>query len=215
MKCAGRRFTPPSARRISARRAPDGCGPDAVPPVPESSAAPCQLPPPHPPPPPHDDPPPHEDPPPHDELLPHDEPPPQECPPWCPPWCPPPPDDPESPPPTHQLLAPLSVDDDAAVPDDAEAARYDRFRPRPDLLSESRAFRLRRAWAARTNTTTTTARMMPSIALSLMASPSFRSPEAAPRGRLAWCRVSRGAGGIPGRRVPQSRVEELQSLSAG
>ncbi|GAA2190621.1 hypothetical protein GCM10009787_00370 [Streptomyces bangladeshensis] len=96
-------------------------------------------------------------------------------------------------------------------PDDEDDERYDRFRPRPDLCSDSRAFRLRRAWPAARNTTTTTARMMPST----MASPSFRSPEAAPRGRLACCRVWRGAGGIPGRFPPQSRVEELQSLSAG
>lgn len=47
------------------------------------------------------------------------------------------------------------------------------------------------------------------------ASPSFRSPEAAPRGRLAGCRLSCGERGIPGTLPTQSRVEELQSLGAG
>ncbi|KOX05229.1 hypothetical protein ADL04_07080 [Streptomyces sp. NRRL B-3648] len=65
--------------------------------------------------------------------------------------------------------------------DDEDDEPYDRFRPRPLLCSESRAFRLRRARPAARNTITTTARMMPAN----MAPPSFRSPEAAPRGRLA------------------------------
>ena len=90
---------------------------------------------------------------------PQDDPPPQECPP-----------EPESPPPVHQLpLLPLSL---LLEPVDVHAPRRV-VRRVPPL----------RAWetSAPISTTPTTARMMPTI----MASPSFRSPEAAPRGRLA------------------------------
>ncbi|GGW17948.1 hypothetical protein GCM10018980_30550 [Streptomyces capoamus] len=69
--------------------------------------------------------------------------------------------------------------DETEAAEDAEP--YDRPRPQPLLRSESRAFRRRRARPAARSTITTTARMMPAN----MAPPSFRSPEAAPRGRLA------------------------------
>ena len=67
--------------------------------------------------------------------------------------------------------------------------------------------------AADTSTTTSTMnaiRMMPPI----MASPSFRSPEAAPRGPASCVCFSR-ARGMPPRLADQSRVEQLQSLRAG
>ncbi|GAA2452376.1 hypothetical protein GCM10010421_51400 [Streptomyces glaucus] len=118
-------------------------------------AAPCQLPPPHPPPPP-----PQEDPPPQEEDPPpqeeEEDPPPQE-------W--PPDEDP-----AHQLSPPLPR---LRLPDGRRA-------PRPDATGLLRA-PLRPAATAATTTATTTTRMMPMT----MASPSFRSPEAAPRGRLA------------------------------
>jgi hypothetical protein len=118
-----------------------------------------QLPPPPQPPPP----------PPQDDPPPQDEPPPQEC----PPRCPSPPEEPESPPPAHQLPLPLSLLRLPLLePVDAHAPRRV-VRRVPPL----------RAWetSAPISTTPTTARMMPTI----MASPSFHSPEAAPRGRLA------------------------------
>lgn len=75
-----------------------------------SSAAPCQLPPPHPPPPP---PPPQDDPPPQDEPPPHEEPPVEQ---------PAPPPEPEPEPPAHQLcldrrerLAPLRLAPDTTA----------------------------------------------------------------------------------------------------
>ena len=110
-----------------------------------------QLPPPPQPPPP----------PPQDDPPPQDEPPPQECPPWCPPWCPPP-DEPESPPPAHQLLLLLPLE-----PEDAHAPRR-AVRPEEPLRALETS--------APTRTTPTTARMMPTI----MASPSFRFPRSGP-----------------------------------
>jgi hypothetical protein len=96
-------------------------------------------------------------PPPQDDPPPQDEPPPQEC----------PPDEPESPLPAHQL-PPLSWRDPVDAPAPRRAVRPDP--PRRDLAA-----------SAPTRTNPITARMMPTT----MASPSFRSPEAAPRGRLA------------------------------
>lgn len=165
-----------------------------------SSAAPCQLPPPHPPPPP---------PPPQDDPPPQDEPPPQEEPPVEQPPPPPEPEpEPEPEPPAHQLC-------------------LDR-RERLALL------RLAPDTTARTATAMNATRMMPPI----MAPPSFRSPEAAPVGSasrrcfcLCFCLflwlyfllffllLSRVCflceRGMPPRLTDQSRVEQLQRLSAG
>ncbi|GAB2863876.1 hypothetical protein GCM10027074_33940 [Streptomyces deserti] len=104
------------------------------------------------PPPPHPPPPP-----PQDDPPPQDEPPPE-----CPP--PSPEDDPTKPPPAHQLLSPLSRRLEATE----VRPRAGRVRPPPLRASDTNAA---------TNSTPITARMMPKT----MASPSFRSPEAAPR----------------------------------
>ena len=156
--------------------------PDVAPP--RSSAAPCQLPPPHPPPPPHEEPPPQEDPPPHEEPPPHE---------WllCPPWWPP--DEPlpheaaePAPPPAHQLLF-----------EEPPLVRWPR---RLDSATGPPAFRLATTRVA-TRPMTTTARMMPMT----MAPPSFRSPEAAPRGLSLRARDPCVRGGCP--RVSRVKAE--------
>jgi hypothetical protein len=151
---SARRGTSPRSRR-SARREknPDGrswCRTVRTRFPVRSSAAPCQLPPPHPPPPP---PPPQDDPPPQDEPPPHEE---------LPVEQPAPPPEPElvpvPEPPAHQLCL----------------DRRERLAPlllAPDTTT-------------RTATAMNATRMMPPI----MAPPSFRSPEAAPRG-LCFSRV--------------------------
>lgn len=55
------------------------------------------------------------------------------------------------------------------------------------------------------------ARMRMVMMASAMTSPSFRSPEATPRGCLAVLRDV----GMPARLTRQSRVEEVQSFGAG
>lgn len=151
-----------------------------------SSAAPCQLPPPHPPPPPpQDDPPPHDELPPQDELEPHDE------------------LLPESPealepaaPPAHQLSLPPLPRLCRLCPEWSDC----RLPRAPRTTADTRA--------AMMNRTTTMTRAMKATA---MTSPSFRSPEAAPRGRLVVLRDV----GMPACLTCQSRVEEVQSFGAG
>jgi hypothetical protein len=174
-------------------RPPCPPGADAVPPS-GSSAAPCQLPPPHPPPPPPQD----DEPPPQDEL-----PPPQEWPPDEPPSCddPEPPSLPARPPATHQLVSlPLPL---WLLPEDR--------RPWPPPRPTGRTVCRRRLEPMAANTPTrtkqTTARMMPMT----MASPSFRFPRSGP----PWAPRLVRAVEMPLRLTAQSRVEELQSLSAG
>lgn len=160
-----------------------------------SSAAPCQLPPPHPPPP-------HEDPPPQDEP-PHDECPPQECPPpWWPPDEPPDEQDDAAPPapPAHQLLSPPLPLREERRPLRPPTTPVDE-RPLPFFPPPTTPM---------ITTSRTTARMMPMT----MASPSFRSPEAAPRGPCFSVPALRDRG-MPARFPPQSRVEEVQSIQKG
>ncbi|WP_179023632.1 hypothetical protein [Streptomyces sp. IMTB 2501] len=80
--------------------------------------------------------------------------------------------------PAHQLPPPSYDEDDV---DDADEERDDRERPRPLLPSDTRARRFLDSLLSAptvTNAATATMKMMPIP----MASPSFRSPEAAPRG---------------------------------
>jgi hypothetical protein len=80
-------------------------------------------------------------------------------------------------PPAHQLRLSSYAEDE-----EEDDARYDRDLPRPLLPSDTLRCRFpvrAPASAVRaTNAATTRMKMMPAI----MASPSFRSPEAAPRG---------------------------------
>lgn len=77
----------------------------------------------------------------------------------------------------------------------------------PRLLSEG----LRAARAVAVTAMNMPARMTRAMMAKAMTSPSFRSPEAAPRGRLAVLRDE----GMPACLTCQSRVEEVQSFGAG
>ncbi|MEW2129019.1 hypothetical protein AB0898_01110, partial [Streptomyces sp. NPDC005435] len=152
--------------------------------------APSQLPPPHPPP--QDEPPPQEEWPPHDEWPPPQE----EWPPW---W---PPEEPESLPATHQLVPPSDEEDEE---------RYDErdpTLPRPlpsETLPRPRRARARARAAAVTTITSATNRTMPNT----MASSPFRSPEAAPRGRLATAPYGAVTGGCPARRTVKAELSNF------
>jgi hypothetical protein len=180
-------------RRLHETGPAPGAGPahrtDAVAPS-RSSAAPCQLPPPHPPPPPQDDPPPHDELLPQDELLlPHDE-------------LLLPQDDPAAAPPAHQLSPLLPA---LLLP----PSLYDR-RPRRFTFTNRRApFRLLAALpittAAIPTPTSATKKTVP-----MASAPLPNPPKRPPVGSL-----SVRAGEMPCRLTAQSRVEELQSLGAG
>ncbi|MFG2263058.1 hypothetical protein [Streptomyces sp. NPDC048720] len=173
-----------------------GPGEPAAPCQPPPPLAPGQLPPPQPPPPPHEEPPPQDEPPPQeDEPPPHDEPPPPQewCPPeWPPPWWPPDDEPASAAPATHQL-PPLSYDDEDLV-------RDERVRPDgrvPPFLRFGRLFAARflRARSAAPAMTSSASRASPNPIA--MAPPSFLSPEAAPRGRLAVTVSGAVTGGCP------------------
>ncbi len=170
-------------------------GGDAVPPG-RSSAAPCQLPPPHPPPPP-----------PQDDPPPQDEPPPQDWPEWCPSEDEPPPS------PAHQLLPP---------PSPPPPLRRD---PLPPLVRTGPEPR-RPITKPLISKAATTNRMMPVSMAPPSFRPGPEpgdSPEAIPRRTPRRVSVACGSRREALRReremplaaTPQSRVEEVQSFGAG